>query len=294
MKLLYLFVFFVIPVFAGHSFASDQKPIQEKSEGLANTAAKVTEHIYSENPLDLTIATLPANYHGHDPEDLYRRLNARKGREAKGEFETTEAYRARVQSEATKPILGTLNTSSIFACEIATRMATYDADRQVMHVTTSLFHVFEGLMGKANKEKRSLVCKRISKRDSYIGTNAYGASVEVTKSTHYEYGLAVGNYFHFPIRTEQFKSLGSYEQELFAFDLKMDPTTAMKTKENLRLLAIFKLQPPFTLEGSLYLKPTFDSPLEFFTWYLYINAELLEILLYDAKTGEIFDRLKPS
>src|SRR5213593_4782210 len=71
-------------------------PSRQQKPSVARSSDTST---FSTQPFDLTVERLPAQYHGHDPELIYKALETRKKSATKGEFETTEEFRLRVQRE---------------------------------------------------------------------------------------------------------------------------------------------------------------------------------------------------
>src|SRR5712691_9888921 len=73
-----------------------------------SAAPRANTSIYSTEPFDSAVEKLPPQFHGNDPEVIYSVLDARKKSATKGEFETTEEFRLRVQKEEALPIVGNL------------------------------------------------------------------------------------------------------------------------------------------------------------------------------------------
>jgi hypothetical protein len=264
---------------------------------------------YSTQPFDLSAGSLSPNFRGHNAIAIYKSLAARKTGADKGEFETTEAYRQRLDREASAPLVGSLTKDSTFAFVVKGIDSQYDADSQVLHARAKLSRVTEGV--SLSENRMALTWDIVSKdHSSYVGTNAYGASVKVERNISDFYEIAFDNYLNFPT----VKYLGKVEQEVvdentkryadlgiqhpdsdfdylkhtgFFADLKLDVPTAVKAKENLRLLLICKLSEPQTIEGSMYDKPTIDNPNEYLITNYSINTHLLEIWFFDNSTGQV-------
>jgi tetratricopeptide (TPR) repeat protein len=88
---------------------------------------------YDSSPFDRSVNRLPINYVGVDVGTLLLRLKARVQNSKKDEFETTEAYRLRVEKQHATPILGSLNYDSVMSTR-ANLSATYNADQELMSV----------------------------------------------------------------------------------------------------------------------------------------------------------------
>jgi hypothetical protein len=264
-----------------------------------------------DRPFDVSLERLPAGFNGHDPEVLYKLLTARGVSAAKDEFETIIQYQSRIQSEAARPLFGEVTTDSVFAFPAGRVESLYDADHQTLNVTVKFRKAWEGYGVKT--PRMSLAVKNASMGDrDYTGGNAYGAQVRVKELTSTDYDIAFTNYARFPVtqilsdserklmeEEEESRrkllqagvylpaSSDSYGERAFAVELQMDAATAVRAKKNLRMLAVVRLQSPYTITGTLYSKPTFDRPTEYFSKFFYLNTELLELWFYDAATGQV-------
>jgi TonB family protein len=269
---------------------------------------------YSTQAFDLSATLLPNNYLGHNVIDIYKRLDELQKTSQKGEFETTEAFQKRITAEASKPLVASLTRNSIFAFVIGKPDTKYDADQQLMSVNQKLSSVknaAESLDDKRMSLNWGIVSRDIS---SYTGSNAYGAQVEVKRSLAEFYTLAFANYEQFPI----VQYLTEIEQETaatikkmweragltkpkedikknaaFSTNIKMDVQKAIKAKENIKILIVCRLTEPYAFEGSMYKKPTINSPQESAFLFKNLNVELLEIWFFDSSTGEIYVKQRP-
>lgn len=289
---------------------------QNRSTPHAAPEQKPTEPAYTTQPLDVSVSSLPAGFRGHDAAEIYKRLAERTKVSTKSEFETTEAYRQRVQLEASKPLTGSLTQRSTFAFVIGKLDAKYDADQQVMYIKAKLSRVKEG--AALDEDKRSLLWDIVNRdNSSYTGSNAYGAQVQVERKVADFYEVAFANHQRFPIvsylndiaqevadnRKKRYESLGIKEPEqnydfmkdtAFAAEIKMDAQAAMKSKPNLRLLLVCRLLTPPIIEGSTYSKPTVDNPRENLFLSYSLNTEALEVWFFDVVTGQIHAKQKGS
>lgn len=95
---------------------------------------------YSNVPFDASVEKLPALYRGADPVALSNALVQRRKRSAKGEFETSERYRQRIQREEGTPLLGQITLNSVLAFEVPDLETSFDADAQTLLAVISLGH----------------------------------------------------------------------------------------------------------------------------------------------------------
>src|SRR6266536_2671597 len=279
---------------------------------------RATRSTTSETPFfvqafDPSIASLPAHFRGHNAAEIYKRLAERKQASTKGEFETTEAYRQRMETKASQPLLGSMTLHSLLAFVVNDLESEYDADRQVLHAKAKLSSVREGV---TLREKGMSLHWNIVNRSSssYIGTNAFGARTRVESTASDFYEIAIENYQQFAIRylrksTQEvaddeavYARLGINPETIYdhlkdtalSADLKMNAQFAMRAKENLRMLLVCRLAYPYIIEGTMYSKPTIDDPQEFFVNEYSVNTKLVEVWFFDSSTGQVYAKQQPT
>lgn len=252
-------------------------------------------------PFDLATAKLPSNFSGHDIKALYNEMSSRFTGAKKDEFETTEEFHARVQRQSMAPVLGGLNKEGVFAFTLTNSSGEtiYDADRQVMTVAVALSRASKNVYTESNK--KALTSQVEMNTETYEGSNAMGAKVQVTRTIGKNYEVAISNYSDFGMMRyidSRTRDLG-YTSDIHAQDtiliaVPMDIAIAKRVKDHLKVLAVVRLREPYTFEGTFYAKPTFKDPKEYFVEYHYLNSELLELWVYDNTTGQIFVKRKPN
>jgi len=255
---------------------------------------------YSLQPFDPSIVSLPPHFRGNNAAEIYARLAKRQQSLRQGEFETSEVYRQRKQQELSKPLLGSLTQQGIFAFVVNNVESKYDADQQILHVRAKLSNVIEGVTFR-NKTLALPWLKVSRDMGSYIGTNAFGARIRVDRAVVDSYVIAFDNYqqFYQQPRIERSETASDYlrdkkeqvlweqtlSDQMFAADLKMGVDSAMKGKENVRLLLVCRVAPPYTIKGVMYDKPTVDDPHDFLFEYYSLNTELIEVWFFDSSVG---------
>jgi hypothetical protein len=261
---------------------------------------------------DKSTISLPPNFRGHSAIAIYEAVKQRIKSADKDEFETTEAYHQRIKAETLKPLLGVITQESVLAFVIDKNDSTYDADKGILSVRSELSRVTSGV--RLDEQRRSLLWDIVNnERSSYVGTNAYGAKVNVERSMADFYEISFANHGEFPTEKyldettrklleeerETYKRYGVTESVSgrdflsklgFSFTLNMTPDVAKRAKENLRLLLVCRLADPPVIEGTTYSKPTFDHPRESFFQIHNLNTKLLEVWIFNASTGEVYDK----
>jgi hypothetical protein len=263
---------------------------------------------YTELALDLMLDKLPPQYMGHDPEKLFNILKQQQKTSKKGEFETTEEFHSRIQKQREAPILGDLTIGSTFIFQIPRTTGTpytlgtynikaaYDADHKVLEVAALLDTYY------LDKKIKYFSSREIyDPKKHYEGTNAFGTqvTVEVHHSKHFK--VIINNYQSFPLIkyiSKENRDLGlkdsSYALDAYVVRLNMDNSSARIAKENLSLLVVCKIIPPFTTEDTFSDKATILSPIESSRKDSYIYTNVLELWFYNISTGEIYAKLRRS
>lgn len=254
---------------------------------------------FLETNFDPSVEKLPSHFAGHDIKTLYNELSTLAAGAKKGEFETTEEFGARLRRENSGTLLGKSEKNGLFAFTLlnAGGEAFYDADQKIMTMAVVLSLASKDVYTPS--DKKGLVSQSEGSEETYEGSNAMGGKVQVTRHLGKDYEVALRNYSNFGMTryvNSRTRSLG-YTTDTFANDailiqIPMDVATAKSVKEHLKVLAIVRLLEPYTFEGTLYDKPTFDRPQEYFLQYYYVNAELLELWAYDDTSGQIYSRKK--
>jgi hypothetical protein len=266
---------------------------------LAQSKPEARTAIHSLKPFDASLHRLPPNFAGHDIKLIYAGLARRKERAEKGEFETTQEFEARKLRETSAPISPGLSLDSLLAFDIknSSGETIYDADAKAMTVAIALGKPMSGTTFLGSM--RDFTVESAYEKDSYEGSNAYGAKVQVTRHRGTSFGLAIDNFKDFGMKrylTSLTRKLGYsadlHKTDAFVIEISMDVETAKRVKSGLTALAVVKLSHPPTFTGTFYSKPTYNKPDEYFVIHNYLSAHLLELWIYDKNTGEVFAKLK--
>jgi hypothetical protein len=245
--------------------------------------------IYSTEPINLDVDQLPSGYCGHDPEIIAKVFMDRKKNEAKSEFETTEAWRARVQGEAQSPITGSLYVNSIFGF-MADLQSSYNADQGMLQTELRLKMVtasdgsyiddYVGIMAKNNS--RDVGTETVSVR---------GQLIKVTMYTVESYEVGFANIGHFPLGTYQPEGGPTRPKIVMNPPISADPDTAKRLKVSLRALVVCKLAAPFTTVRPVRQSASESQPFAVLGKMVTLHADLLQIWLYDLATGKVLTRM---
>jgi hypothetical protein len=251
-----------------------------KSKKTSSKKQSVKESLYSKLPFNESVDALPAKYMGHDIRAIYNTFEARQEKSKKDDFETTEKYNKRIEAENAKPIIGTLGLSDLFVMSTPAKLE-YDADKSIAYATISTSMITKGYSIESGV--LSINGPNISSRNSsYLGSNAFGATTEVSSSYSKDSCLAVVN----P------SVLGINNSDQFFYGVKftvnnVNVDKAKSLKDNIRVLLIFNITNPFISWGYSGSSATFDSPYSSSREESNVYAKVVGAWVYNYLTGEV-------
>lgn len=270
MKVLLLILIFSVLI----SGQVKKRPLQPKPKTptiVPETPSK-PPFVFSEN-----LEVLPTDYQGNTLIEIANAANRKRESQeirvsppTKDEFETSEQYARRLNEyrktqqslQSAKPFVDK------YVLVLNYQFSDYDADNEILNIRTAFTYV-------DNKSSANL--KSTTEMSSYTASNNYGATVTVTKTNMFSYGIEFGGYSADPLATAQ---------------IKLDIPTAKSVKPNLRTLIIFELIPPFSKSESTEKTPTLYSPLETINSSIKFIAKPIEIWFFDKSTGKVLAKKK--
>lgn len=293
----------------------------KKSNPSITNKSNVSKPAYDTKPFNANLESLPPNYIGNDIERIFDTLFDRQKSGKKGEYETTEQYRLRLNTEKLLPIIGSLNVESIFAFGLDEIKTEYDADKELLNVSFIPSLVLEDIYKKAenwdkfksydNENIRSVGIKSNVSTEKYLGANAFGVQKEVTKFFSDEYELSITNWKNFidekyikpKVVGDSIDPASRILMEIRSNDpfpyqipitasLPANVANAQAIRNNLRGLLVCKLVEPYLSTYGSLKEPTIDSPTEHRTQYLYLNVKLLEYWVFNKVSGEVYLKVK--
>ncbi|MDK7757715.1 MULTISPECIES: hypothetical protein [Providencia] len=159
---------------------------------------------------------------------------------------------------------------------------TYDADSQAWDVS---------LHDESNYGSDSLdliTNKNTRSADSYTATNAFGAQANVEKKETLNQGVRLKS-------SDFFKLLSSiivvvnpnkYSKQI-SFPFPIEKAKLVDGRD-IKFIAQYKWVPNYVTTFENRKTPTFSSPREVIDEYQLINGDILKIIIYNKKTGEIY------
>lgn len=166
---------------------------------------------YSTVPFDITLNKVPTGYKGHDLELLYKSL--RKKLPERGEFETTEDYKKRIERVTKEPLFGQLTGQSTFATVlnldshwnlesnwVGYSNIEYDADHKVLKIDRGTGEAplkVKDLKADADLRDKRRVIYTSNQQErtvrTYAGENAFGVKKQVIVKEREAYYLVFTN-----------------------------------------------------------------------------------------------------
>ena len=233
---------------------------------------------------------LPVNYSGLDPVKFVQLFKSKVGTLKKDEFETTEQFAQR--SANIDLILSPLNSKDLYAFQVQDVEITYNADTQSYTVGASYSYLCQDNYNFGNF-KDWTTCKIAEvtrKRDTYKGSNAYGASIIVSRTSGSNLGLA---FKKGSTSLSPFKKDSPYSDRYKYQDTLSVPLDRAKSLKNLTIGILFvgRITDAKLIEGrAILIEPKIDSPSDIFITQDAVPFELNNIIYYVVQTGEILGR----
>ncbi len=252
--------------------AADTGQARKSSGGTANAKKEIAA--YATAPFDPTSEKLPTNYRGHNILDMLKKLSPPR---AKGEFEKSEEYEARVTRWKETAFLGKVTPIDLLAFEVSEFLAPdalsvkYDADREEITATISFEnHYLDS--GEARWLETFYQSKNLG---SHIGVTRMGIKFRVTSYL----GTSVG--------------LGIKEQiEPVSISKPMSRDEALRVKTAISAYAITNLAEPYKIDDSMSSTASLDKPSEWLTKYWGLWVNLKAIWFVNRRTGEVIAKVE--
>ena len=215
---------------------------------------------------------------------MYDGLEGIQQQGTKSEFETTAQWRQRLEALKLRPIIGGMNAQSIWAFTVLFTKSTYDADRQVLDVFVDV---------SLNEGRATIIAKLDSKEDSsYLGTNAFGAVRDVSRSESTFHGISLTNSSSF-VLVKHKEDVRIYERTAFAVSVQIAADNAKELKDKLAALVVCRLTDPFVEHRDTYEPATFRSPYSTTHHFRNVVAQAIELWIFDQSSGTVYAKIRP-
>lgn len=234
--------------------------------------------------IDLSAPSLPIGYVGNDLKTIYSAIRQIQKNNQKGEYETTDQFRERIQNENAKPLAGALSLNDSFTF-VTTPRSTYDADTKVLALMVSTTDALDG--DNIDSSKSRIAGPYLYKREStYSGSNAYGAQMTVRKMESEEIGIVFLNKKKLPtVKTPSSTTIQLNVENI-------PPEIARNIRNNIRIAFIYKTEKPYLSEGLFTNKPTRGDPTDWNIREQNVLANIEQIWAFNIFDGRIFLKFK--
>jgi hypothetical protein len=229
-------------------------------------------------PFDATADSVPKGFRGLDCAAIVKAIKHQAP--AKDEFESTDAYKARIAAVSSATLAPGLTLGDVLAIRVDPRAVSMEFDADQQEATFSIDRSNLVLAFSADKQQlvpMVIASQRVVQRRSYVGGNAFGARTTVSASTSTGCGVAMAN---------EATNRMDYFTRAYA---KLDPETARAEKGHVAAILVGKPAAPFYGSFTRYSGATIDFPLE-----SSIDGDAifldLTILYYDQRTGRVLAR----
>lgn len=266
-----LLVFLFLAVSAS-THATDASQARKSSGESAN--AKKEIHSFATVPFDPTSQKLPPNYRGHSIFDILKKLSPPR---AKGEFEKSEEFDARVARWKETAFLGKITPTDLLAFEVSELLAPdtlsikYDADSEKLAATISFKSLYFG-SGRAKWLATFYESKNLG---SHTGVTRMGVKFRVTRHLGSSVGLGIQR-DTYPVKINK----------------SMSRDEAVRVKPLISAYAIANLEEPYKINDSESTTASLDSPSEWLTTYLGLWVNLKAIWLVNRRSGEVIAKVE--
>lgn len=234
---------------------------------------------------------LAPNYQGVDPAKFLELFRSKVDNLKKGEFETSEDFAKRIADKSA--LLSPLNTIDLYAFRILNFPIKYDADLQTYLVGGQYDHLCQETYPYG--ESRDWVTCKIAPirrvNDTYIGSNAYGASRTVDRTNGEDFSLAI------PKNSLMLTSVFSqhrYVKDIYNLQdrlaISLERARVLKDM-NIAVLLVGRITDARLVKGrGTLLEPRIDSPRDIFITEEAVPFDIKSIVYYVVQSGEILRR----
>ena len=178
------------------------------------------------------------------------------------------------------PLIGSIKMVDNFALVVKTE-SDYNADNKSLKI--SLPHARS--WSRWSKFTLGIEGQEIyNDKEEYVGSNAFGATVNVSEHTQGHAVLAVNNSSAYDIYRSPYGGINFTLNDVSVENAKI-------MKGNLSALCIFKLDSPFIGLDGLNSKATIDNPIALIIINHLVYGIISEIIVFDDKSGEILHRI---
>ena len=225
----------------------------------------------------------------------------------KGEFESTADYNARKEAARTAKLLPNTSLDDVFAFIAPVPNGGKDKDGLSYAFDAETGDVKLYVLPKSSKyaalngigapdyltnkrESKGLdqfeLSTKVESSSTYEANNVYGATVMVEKASISKAGIAANRIPFLGIERDT-----SYANPTISAQFKWTNARAAAELPTLKALIVMKLSAPYILYNFIHKEPKRDSPTDVSVQDKFLTGDVMGIVFYSGKTGEIFARV---
>lgn len=225
----------------------------------------------------------------------------------KGEFESTADYNARRSAALAGKFLGDSSIEDVLAFVVPVSKGgkyssglryEFNADTGDVNLyvlpASSKYLPLNGIgapdYATNRRESKGLdrfdLSKKIESQSTYQGSNAYGATVTVQKTSMSKLGIAANRLPFLSFEREL-----AYSNPMIASQFKLENSRAAQELPALKVLIVMKLADPYIVYNFGHVEPKRDNPVDISVKEKFLTGNVIGIVFYSGLTGEIFARL---
>lgn len=230
-----------------------------------------------QTPFDATSTKLAPNFQGHDCRRVASAVQSAKLK--KDEYETTEAFQVRLAGVLGKPVFGTVAIGDQLGLLRRSRLepeTKYDADKRTLSVRVPVNG--RGTFINGRPFTADSLELHSSKENSYVGSNAYGATRRVRKVESTSCFVAFPSPFH------------NVRDPLIVEIPDVEPDRARRLNGQIDVLYVGKLAEPYLSEVFDHSAATIDYPTEITVKGTALVIDLGAIWVIHRPTGDVLHK----
>jgi hypothetical protein len=292
------------------SASKNKMPVKQEQK-KSEPAKSVKSVAQSTTPIKFTLGMVESGridprYTGLPAEQVIEAIEKLTGAK-KGEFESTADFNARRDAALGAKFLDNSTINDVFAFVVPVNKGAvynygiryeFDADTGELNFyvlpQSSQYLPLNGIGAPDYATNRRVshgldqfpLSTKIESKSTYQGSNAYGATVTVEKTSMSAAGIAANK-----IPYLSFARDIVYRNPSLAVQIKMENSKAAAELPTAKALIVLKLSAPYILYNFSHKEPKRDSPTDFSVQGKYLTGDILGIVFYSGKTGEIFAKL---
>lgn len=269
-----------------------------KAKGKAPKKTKAAVEV----PFDAAVDKLPAKFMGNNPFTIFTALAKNESKYGKSEFETNDAFQARLLRLDETILTGKLKYSSPVAFSLLSGFdSSYDADSGAMTVSIPMTSIHDEDLDSAvsyelppgvgaysysseTLEGHAIeVFTTLSQTKKFTGSNAFGVKVKITGKVYDTLAVALKND----------NGLMKYGGKV-TLNIPIPSEKAREAKLAGDVLIVGELLHPYVGKGFNHNSATIDNPVETLDRIRYVAIKATEIWYFSRYSGEIYHKQKIS